>query len=251
MIYLKQVQEPKLTVVSYCHEKHKSWIPHWCAQIASQTFQEFNVLFISHNWSAKEAQGIIYPCLNAINKNLLERVEIKEFHSAPIIGKVINFAIDKLAEKAGKNIYNEWLAHFDLDDWMHPQRLELQYNFIKENPEISFCFARMTGCNQANPDPKMFELDYIEPNEPFLEVSSNEEIKKVLESGANCLGHSSAIYRIQVMKSIGGFSTSDCKIDGIHPDYSTWKKAIRAGYSFYRMPQHMLIWNLTSSVMRN
>ena len=97
----------------------------------------------------------------------------------------------------------------------------------------------------------MLELDYVQPNEPNLDASSHDDIYNVLmNKNQNCLGHTTMIYRPDAMKDIGGFSRSDVKLDGKSPDFETWKKALMAGYRFYRLPELCALWRLDSSSIR-
>ena len=46
----------KITVVTYVHQAHKKWIPFWAEQIKKQLFQDFDVMFICHNWGKKSVE---------------------------------------------------------------------------------------------------------------------------------------------------------------------------------------------------
>ena len=92
----------------------------------------------------------------------------------------------------------------------------------------------------------------MEPNEPNLDVTEHDQIKAcMLDRGQNCLGHTTMIYRPEVMRALGGFSRSDVKLDGKSPDFETWKKALMAGYKFHRLPQLCALWRLDSSSIRH
>jgi hypothetical protein len=159
-----------------------------------------------------------------------------------VIGDVIDFA--------AAQVKTEFMAHWDVDDIIHPERLLLQSQFLDANPDIDFLGTRMVGFH-GEPKPEMRELSYVEPNEPNLDVTTHEQIKRcILERGQNCLGHTTMIYRPEVMQAIGGFSRSDVKLDGKSPDFETWKKAIMAGYKFHRLPQLCALWRLDSSSIR-
>lgn len=228
-----------ITVVSYCHMAHRSWIPFWIQQLQKQTMQDFDVVFVAHNWAGTSSlQG---PSI-AIREAFGDRARFFDHCGPPVIGDVIDFAADKVA--------TEFMAHHDLDDIIHPKRLLLQSQFLDANPDIDFLGTRMVGF-YGDPAPEMLELDYVQPDEPNLNVQTNDEIRQCFGRGQNCLGHTTMMYRPEALKALGGFSRSDVKLDGKSPDFETWKKAIMAGYKFHRLPELCALWRLDSSSIRH
>lgn len=239
----------KLTLVSYCHEAHKGWLKHWAQQVNAQTFRDFEILFIPHNWgeetptqSSINAMFIWDIIDQELDKDLLLKTKIVNHWSPPVIGDVIDFA--------ASCVKTEYMAHWDVDDILHSQRLQLQHEHLITHPETDFLGTRMVGF-YGEPAPEMLGLDYVEPNEPNLDAIEHEQIKHcILVKNQNCLGHTTMIYRPEVLETIGGFSRSDVKLDGLSPDFETWKKALMAGYKFHRLPQLCALWRLDSSSIR-
>jgi len=235
----------KLTVVSYCHEAHRPWIHFWAKELQRQTLRDFNIIFVAHNWKWDSTEKTLewQDAMGQLDDDLFDRVESYEFESAPVIGEVIDFAASK--------VETEYMAHFDLDDIIHPDRLRLQLEFLDANPDVDFLGTRMVGFH-GQPTSEMLELDYVEPNEPNLHAVTHDQIKECLISrNQNCLGHTTMVYRPEVLKQLGGFSRSDVKTDGKSPDLETWKKAIMAGYKFHRLPELCALWRLDSSSIRS
>lgn len=229
----------QLTILSYCHSAHRCWIPHWVEQLNQQTIKGFTVVFICHNWKPEECD---HNEFKKLDPKIYKRFVCYSYESEPVIGAVIDYGASL--------IDTEWMGHHDLDDIIHPQRLELQTQFLSTHTDISFIGTRMVGF-YGEPKPEMLELDYYEPNEPNAQVTDNEEIAHVLlDKGQNCLGHTTMIYRPEVLQALGGFSRSDVKLDGKSPDFETWKKAMMAGYKFHRLPQLCALWRLDSSSIR-
>lgn len=230
----------KITIVSYCHQAHGPWIPHWIEQLQRQTMQDFDIVFVFHNWKGTSAMS--GPAIS-IKSAFGDRLRFFDHCGPPVIGDVIDFAASK--------VETEFMAHHDLDDVIHPDRLALQSAFLDAHPDIDFLGTRMVGF-YGEPKPEMLSLDYVEPNEPNLDATEHEQIKHcLLRKGQNCLGHTTMIYRPQILQKLGGFSRSDVKLDGKSPDFETWKKALMAGYKFHRLPQLCALWRLDSSSIRS
>jgi len=232
----------KITVVSYCHTAHATWIPFWCEQIKKQIWKDFKILFIRHNWqdSGREDAAQL-----VINQHLADDFDVRiiSYASAPVIGDVIDHGCSQ--------IDTEYFAHWDVDDIIHSERMRLQSEYLDAHPDLDFLGARMVGF-YGDPALEMLELDYYEPNEPNKDALEHDQIKHcLLVKNQNCLGHTTMMYRPQVMQAIGGFSRSDVKLDGKSPDFETWKKAIMAGYKFHRIPQLCALWRLDSSSIRS
>ena len=241
----------KITVVSYCHEAHKPWISFWAEQINKQTFRDFNILFIAHNWDWTTSEDFTEwnEALAPLDDDLWDRVTSVSFSSPPVIGEVIDHGCSL--------IETEYFAHWDIDDPMHPDRLQLQHDFLVANPDVDFLNARAIGFHgefKGWPD----DLHEHPPHDEELirhltdpALQSHDEIKRVFDSGYNCLAHGLMVYRPEIILQLGGFSRSDVKLDGKSPDFETWKKAMMAGYKFHRLPELLMMWRLDSSSIRH
>jgi len=233
----------KITVMSYCHDAHALWIPSWCEQIKKQTWKDFKILFITHNWQ-DEARAIAARLVIQSNLGSDFDVKVVQYASEPVIGAVIDFGCAQ--------VDTEFVAHWDLDDIIHPERLRLQSEFLDAHSDIDFLGTRMLGF-YGEPEAAMLELDYQDSEEPYALVTEHQEIYKILMNDVeerNCLGHTTMVYRPEAMDHIGGFSRSDVKLDSKSPDLETWKKALMAGYKFHRLLQLCALWRLDSSSIR-
>jgi len=233
----------KITVVTYCHEAHIPWIPHWLEQIQKQEFQDFKVLFVAHNWKASSLNG---PHIQ-ITQELGDRVKFVEYLSEPVIGAVIDHGCSL--------VDTEYFAHWDIDDLMHPSRLRLQHEFLEKHPDVDFLNARAVGFYGDEPEwPDL--LHHAEEKNPLIaeltspSLQSHDQIKTMFSRGFNCLAHGLMVYKPKVIETLGGFSRSDVKLDGKSPDFETWKKAMNAGYKFHRLPELLMYWRLDSSATR-
>lgn len=239
----------KITVVSYCHPKHIVWLPHWMTQIDKQTDQNFDIFLIAHNWKTEDAEYAKQIVeLGKSSPSINRHFRFRTFHSEPIIGNIINYALDL--------VETEYFAHWDIDDIFHSKRIELQSKFLNERSDIDFLNARAIGFTDPDFDIEDKINDYDQSNEilKYLDnpaIQEHDQIRDCLfNRRMNCLSHGLMIYKTKVLRKIGGFSLSDVKTDGKSPDESTWIKAIQAGYRFHRLPERLMGWRLNSSSIR-
>ena len=246
----------KITVVSYCHEAHKCWIPFWAEQLSKQILKDFDVLFIAHNWSGTlEEQELEFRTM--LDKQefydfwqgIKGKKRFKVYSSPPVIGDVI--------DEGCRSVETEYFAHWDIDDPMHPDRLRLQYEFLVANPDTDFLNARAVGFHGEVPEWPEDLCEHAPEENPLVtqltdpRLQTHDQIRQVLEGGHNCLAHGLMVYRPEVILDLGGFSRSDVKLDGKSPDFETWKKALMAGYKFHRLPELLMMWRLDSSSIRH
>jgi len=122
----------KITVVTYVHQAHQCWIPFWAEQISQQTLRNFRVLFIAHNWSdditpesCEKNHQKFHELAKPHWKKLARGLKFISHNGPPVIGDVIDVAVS--------NVKTEYMAHWDIDDPIHPNRLQLQHDFLVAN----------------------------------------------------------------------------------------------------------------------
>lgn len=89
--------------------------------ILNQSFSDFELIIINNNSS----DGTI----KKIKEIQDERVILKETHKGYI--SALNIGLQSASGK--------YIARMDADDYMHPDRLRLQYNFMENNQNIDIC----------------------------------------------------------------------------------------------------------------
>jgi hypothetical protein len=232
-----------ITVVTYFTQNHLKWLPHWMQQLNNQTVRGFKVLLIQHNWDDLNCIDLPHDLSIGLDSNI--PIRSTYYYSEPNIGSVINYALSLV-----DTIY---VAHWDVDDILHPRRFELQAKYLAEHPEVDFLNARCLGFI-GEPKPEMLDMHYVAPDEPYADVTDHEGIRScLLDDNKNCLTHGLMIYKRKVMERIGGFDKRNVRTDplGRSPDRETWRKALMAGCFFHRLPYLLMCWNLASSSIRD
>jgi hypothetical protein len=232
------------TVLSYCHSAHKKWLSNWLQQLEKQTCQDFDILFIKHNWVTRDQPVELLQAKTLFGS----RLRIVSFSSEPIIGKVINYGVSL--------IDTEHFIFHDVDDLSHPNRFRFQFEYIKNMPTTDILGTRCLGFS-GKPDIKMYNVNYHDTSSNIMKyldepvLWDTPKIKEaILVRGLNPLAHGSILMRCDTLKRIGGFDLSDVKINGKSPDHETWKKALLAGCNIARLPQLLYLWRLDSSSIR-
>src|ERR1700757_5310433 len=99
----------------------EQFLPAAIASVLKQTFREFE-LWILENGSEDRTAQIVRSIKDS---------RIKLFELGPIgVQGALQYAIE--------NAESDWLARMDADDLMFPRRLEIQWEFIRQHPDITF-----------------------------------------------------------------------------------------------------------------
>lgn len=118
----KNLKAPKITVFMACYNSEK-FISQSIRSILNQTFTDFELLIVN--------DGSTDDSVNIINSFKDERIKL--IHNLTNKGLVHTRNV-ALTEASG-----EYIAILDSDDESYPNRLQLQYDFLQTNLNISLC----------------------------------------------------------------------------------------------------------------
>ncbi len=124
-----------------------------------------------------------------------------------------------------------FVARMDADDIMHPQRLELQREFMLANPEICLVSTMV----EMFPPERITEgyREYLRWQDSCL---TPEEIRREIYVEAPFV-HPTVMFRKESVVKVGGYK------DGPFPeDYELWLRMCQAGYKMAKIPQRLLLW---------
>ncbi len=155
----------------------------------------------------------------------LEKVVIKYEKEFPKVFNVV-----RLKENQGlgpalaigvKACKNEWIARMDSDDYSVPDRIEKQFNVIKEKPEID-----MIGSSVAE------FIDTIDNIQAYrLLPSSHENIVKFSKK-RNPFGHPSVLFKKSKVLEAGNYRKYH-----LVEDYDMWIRMIEHNTTCYNIPE--------------
>lgn len=119
---------------------------------------------------------------------------------------------------------SKYIARFDSDDKMKPERLSMQYDFLEENPSIS-----VVGSNIVRVD----------------NLGKSIGLRKYPESGKSLLkyfsfrcglAHPSVMFRRSDVKAVGMYNEQLTKGE----DLDLWLRLLKSGYKFFNIQTPLL-----------
>jgi glycosyltransferase involved in cell wall biosynthesis len=123
----------------------------------------------------------------------------------------------------------EWIARMDGDDWMHPERLAVQREFARENPDLGVvsCLVRYGGDAPGY----AAHVDWLNRLLAPEEIS----LRRFIEAP---VAHPSVMFRRDLIDKHGGYR------DGDFPeDYELWLRWLEAGVRFGKAPRELMEWS--------
>ena len=137
-----------------------------------------------------------------------------------------NIGLTRCLIKAIGQTKYPFLARIDADDEMHPERLEKQSNYLKENPDIGLLFTSLDIIDKHNN--KLRTVNYNLYSKLFIK-------KRLFFS--NIIVHGSTMYRKKIYEHIGGY----CKYFKYSQDYDLWLRfSLASKIGFLNQPLYLL-----------
>ncbi|MGA1868152.1 MAG: glycosyltransferase [bacterium] len=163
--------------------------------ILNQSFEDFDFLIINDASTDRSA--------DIINSYRDPRIRVIHNHTNLKIAATLNKGI-KLA-------FGEYIARMDCDDISLPQRLEKQFNFMENNPEID-----ILGTNLIRID----EDGHVFDKQPQLYPTSPGIIRWMIFFRC-CIQHPTVMMRKRIFQELGGYNPDIFHVE----DYDLWLRA--------------------------
>ncbi len=184
-----------------------------------QTFRDFEVIAIDDGSSDDTA-----PIFGSTARR------DARFHLYPARGKGIVSALNQAAEIASTPL----LARMDGDDVCCPERLEKQFHFLAEHPEI----AVVGSLVDIFPKPLSMGMERYENWLNSLVTHDQMSDQRFVESP---LAHPSVLIRREAFNAIGGYQALRWP-----EDYDLWLRLLESGYRLAKVPESLLKWRDTA-----
>lgn len=184
------------------------------ASIASQSFQNWELVII--NDGSTDATDTILREITANDP----RIHVHTT-SPKGIAHALNLGISHCRAP--------WIARFDADDLMMPERLKLQFLHAEENPETKVISGLITH-GGASGGFSMY-VDWLNS----VITAEDIALKRFIESP---VAHPSVMFRRDLIERFGGYRQGD-----FPEDYELWLRWLGEGVKFGKVPHPILVWN--------
>ncbi len=190
----------------------EQWLPEAIESVLGQTYSDFE--FIIVNDGSTDATAAILE--DAATRD----TRIRVFHHE-------NMGVSRSVNRVLPHIRGDWIARFDADDVMLPNRLERQIAFLKENPDIAVasCFADYVDGDGNSVG------QYTNP------LTSREEVSDWLACGKVIhFIQSGAILRRAVIEQVGGYRPEF----SVTEDTDLWNRIAESGHGVIVQPEVLM-----------
>jgi len=126
---------PKISVIMSVYNQEE-FLAESIESILKQTFTDFEFIIVN-DASTDNSRKLILKYANIDN-----RLKLIDNHTNRGLTQSLNIALNHATGK--------YIARFDADDISLPQRFELQYTYLEQNPDIVLCGAKAVYFNSAD-----------------------------------------------------------------------------------------------------
>jgi len=212
-----------------------------------------NLLLLNRALKSLEAQTYqgfhTYIVLNGLYDNeqvVRSSIQYKNDHTIlSLSGKTSGAIARNFGIKASSS---HLVAQLDADDQYHPQKLEKQVAFLKENEEVSILGSLAWD---YYPD-GIARASCFSPGQ----YETHEQIEKALQF-ENVICHSSIMFRRSALDLLGGYVEGK-KPGTVWPEYGKkmwedwdlWLRAVSLGIKLHNLPERLYYWSVGTGVER-
>jgi len=192
--------------------------------LVDQTYDDYEIIVIN--------DGSTDDTANILDKYSFDRLKV--YHLEHVgLPKALNYGL--------KKCQGEYIARMDADDWSHPSRIELQANWLDNNPDVDVvsCLVEYGGNREENLGYAL-HVDWINTLVADKEIKANR-----FEDSP--IANPSSMFRSSLIKTYGNYSEAP-----IPEDYEFWLRLMDADVKFHKIDKCLLKWSdLPSRITRN
>lgn len=208
--------KPKVTVLIPIYNENILFLKESLKSLISQTFKLWECILVFEG-SNKENLFFLKDICKIDN-----RFTLVESDSVLGLVKSLNLGLSLAKSK--------YIARFDSDDKMKPNRLLTQYNFLEKNPAITVVGSNIIKINNSGKSVGLRK--YPESGESLLRYFS-------FRCG---LAHPTVMYRLSDIKAVGMYNENLSKGE----DLDLWLRLLRSGYKFFNIQIPLLEYRLNN-----
>jgi len=192
--------------------------------LVTQTYDDFEtIVVLDECWEF--TRSLVDKYRQVLDLKVFERPQKQGLAAAK------NFGIGKCT--------GQWIAYLDADDRYMDSKLEVQRQWMLDNPDIDFC-----GTNAWD----VMENGSIVVNcFSVADYVLHEEIVAALPQ-ENVLCHGSMMIRRLALVSLNGYDPKSLVLG--REDWDLWQRAANAGFRFMKVPERLYLYSLGTGVAR-
>jgi len=221
----KQIDEPLVSVVvpSYNHE---AYIEECILSVLNQTYKNIELIVVDDGSTDR-------------SREILERLQ-NQFHFVLLFQE--NQGISKTMNKAISLSHGKYISSSASDDFMMPDKIERQVNYMESDPDCSLVFGKV---HMVDNNSQIIEgLTVVDPVE---DVVGSVPFEKLIEG--NCIPAASVMYKKEAWEQCGKYDENS-----IIEDWGLWLEFAYSGkivyldeyFAYYRWHGD----NLTSNTLK-
>ena len=219
-------QTDTITVLVCVHSQdveHDKLLQRALESLVRQTFDEFEVMVVLDEcWP--DTRRIVEKYMSVLDIRFFERPKKQGLAAAK------NFGISRCK--------TDWVAYLDADDQYMDCKLEVQREWMLENPGADFCGTHNWCLLDGYIVPSCFRV---------IDNLTHEDIGRRLPT-ENIMCHGSLMIRKNAFDSLGGYSTDRAFLG--REDWELWVRAYNSGFRFANVPERLYVYSLGTSVPR-
>jgi len=183
--------------------------------VLNQTFREFELIIINDgSWDGGKTLAGKYKD---------SRIRLIDLAASGIV-KALNTGLSQAR--------GTYIARMDADDFMYPERLDKQYQYLETHPEIDVLGTQANYCGNRFVNAGFNH--YIEWNNQLLnhdQIFANRFVESPLI-------HPTVMLRTSLLREQGGYR------EGLFPeDYELWLRMLHEGMRFHKINECLLDWH--------
>ena len=210
------ISQPKISVILPFFNAEKT-LERSIQSILSQSFTDFECILINNN-STDNSKNIAIKFVDSDNRFKL----IHEKKQGVMFASNVGWEASK----------GEYIARMDADDWSHPERLKMQYEFLEINPEygVVASLAKHVGHSEFTVGMERF-VEWSNSITSYKEILNNRFIELPIVNPTT-------MWRREVAQKYGMY------LSGNFPeDYEMWLRWLDKGVKISKINKILLNWH--------
>lgn len=201
-------------LMSVYNEKEKD-LRQSIESVLNQDFQDFEFIIVNDNPN------------NDIIKDILRQYSEIDKRIKLILNEE-NIGLAMSLNRAAKIANSEYLLRMDADDICEPNRISIQYNFIRSHEYDVVC-SNYSFINEHS----------LPINREVRHYTPSEIVKKLPQG--NVIHHPTVIMKKEAFDIVGGYRDFPCS-----QDYDLWLRMLEKNFSFYMINKKLLRYRVRS-----